>query len=65
MRAHNVRLETRGMSERNSFRKRTRRCFDLMTTFNKPRRKCFEERNVRRVCEIDPETHRGSQLKFD
>ena len=65
MRADNVRLETRGECEWNSFGKRARGRFDLMTAFDKPGSECFEERNVRRVCEIDPETHRGSELEFD
>jgi hypothetical protein len=38
---------------------------DLVTAFDKPAGKCFEKRDVRRVCEINPETHRESQLKFD
>jgi hypothetical protein len=65
MRANNVGLETRGVSERNRFGKCACGCFDLVTAFDKPAGKCFEKRDVRRVCEINPETHRESQLKFD
>jgi hypothetical protein len=36
-----------------------------VTGFSKLLRERAKERDVRRVCEIDPETHRCSQLEFD
>ena len=47
MRTNYLRVKTRGVCEWNRFGKRTRGRLDLVTTFNKPRRKRFEKRNVR------------------
>jgi hypothetical protein len=60
-----VRRETRTPRERHSFSKLTRSSFDFVTSFDKPGSQGFEKRNVRRICKIDPDTHRGSKLKFD
>ena len=48
----------------NRFGKLPRSRFNLVTLRKEPVRQCFEKWNVRRVCEIDPETH-GSPLDLD
>src|SRR6185369_6571355 len=65
MRAHNCHVETRRLRERNCFREVACGDFNLVARFHKPRGECFEERNVRRVGEIDPAMHQGSELEFD
>src|SRR4026207_952969 len=65
VRANDMSLESRSIRQWDGFGERTRSWFDLATKVNNPRGQRLEERDVWRVCEIDPKTHRGSELKFD
>ena len=57
MRTYNLSVESGRVCEGDSFSKLPCRRLDLVTSFREPLRQRSEKRNVRRVCEIDPETH--------
>lgn len=65
MLANNLRRKSRRLGQRNSLGKLARGCFYFMSTSFEAFGECFEKRNVRRVCKIDPETHRWSPLDLD
>jgi hypothetical protein len=54
VRADNCSFKTSGLRERHCFRKIARSEFNLVARCEKLGRECLEERDVRRVCEIDP-----------
>jgi hypothetical protein len=62
---NNLRRKSRGLGQRNRLRKLTRRGFYFMRLSFETFGECFEKRNVRRICKIDPETHRQSPLDLD
>jgi len=62
---NNLRRKPRGLGQRNSLRKLARRSFYFMSLGFEAFGECFEKRNVRGVCEIDPETHWQSPLDLD
>ena len=53
------------LRQRNGFGKLSGSDLDLMTLIFKLSSQRFEERNVRRVCKVDPETHGQSPLDLD
>src|SRR6185369_6764418 len=55
----------RRLGQRNRLRKLARRSFYFMSLGFEAFGECFEKRNVRRVCEIDPQTHCRSPLDLD
>src|ERR1041385_6796535 len=65
MNSHDLRRKSRGLGQRNRLGKLARGSLDLVTLRFEALGQCFEEWNVRRVCKIDPQTHRSSPLDLD
>src|ERR1043166_6988311 len=65
MNSHDLRRKSRGLGQRDRSCKLTRRGLYLVTLRFEAFGHCFEEWNVRRVCKIDPQTHRSSPLDLD
>ena len=65
MNTNDLRRKSRSLGQRNRLRKLARRSFYFMSLSFEAFGECFEKRNVRRVCEIDPETHWLSPLDLD
>src|SRR6185369_468269 len=65
MHTNNLRSKSRSLGQRNRLGKLAHRRLYLMSLSFEAFGECFEKRNVRGVCKIDPETHRQSPLDFD
>src|SRR5687767_14205937 len=57
MNAGDMRIEACSLGEWNSFRELPRRRFNLVTSIDESIGECSEERDVRRIGKIDPESH--------